>query len=234
VTIAERLLGEELVRNYWYCWWGGASLAVAATAVIPRVGMGLAAASIIMVASVVLWLVLLALGIYLARPMILKRFSFYWSLAVLVASVLVLYWTLALAATGAAGKLDLTPNPAQPTVDVTDLAVDAFVGHVVWLATLLAVFVLGGWVVTSLWVGRVAADRGRNKVAWFWIAMILPLISWVIVASMTPVRPLVAAWDQDTGPIPTLRGRTRKCPMCAEDILVEAKKCKHCGEYLSA
>jgi hypothetical protein len=25
---------------------------------------------------------------------------------------------------------------------------------------------------------------------------------------------------------------TRKCPFCAEEILAEAKKCKHCGEYV--
>jgi len=24
----------------------------------------------------------------------------------------------------------------------------------------------------------------------------------------------------------------KKCPMCGEEILAEAKKCKHCGEYL--
>jgi hypothetical protein len=27
--------------------------------------------------------------------------------------------------------------------------------------------------------------------------------------------------------------RTRKCPFCAEEILSEAKKCKHCGEFLN-
>ena len=25
---------------------------------------------------------------------------------------------------------------------------------------------------------------------------------------------------------------TRKCPYCSEQILITAKKCKHCGEYL--
>ncbi|HXY02724.1 MAG TPA: hypothetical protein VEI49_04060 [Terriglobales bacterium] len=26
---------------------------------------------------------------------------------------------------------------------------------------------------------------------------------------------------------------TRKCPFCAEEILSEAKKCKHCGEFVN-
>lgn len=25
---------------------------------------------------------------------------------------------------------------------------------------------------------------------------------------------------------------TKKCPYCSEEILADAKKCKHCGEYL--
>ncbi|MCX6170157.1 MAG: hypothetical protein NTX65_12500 [Ignavibacteriales bacterium] len=25
---------------------------------------------------------------------------------------------------------------------------------------------------------------------------------------------------------------TKKCPFCSEEILADARKCKHCGEYL--
>ncbi len=28
-------------------------------------------------------------------------------------------------------------------------------------------------------------------------------------------------------------GTTKKCPFCAESILIDAKKCKHCKEFLS-
>lgn len=28
--------------------------------------------------------------------------------------------------------------------------------------------------------------------------------------------------------------KTKTCPMCGESILMSARKCKHCGEYLDA
>ena len=29
-------------------------------------------------------------------------------------------------------------------------------------------------------------------------------------------------------------GETKQCPYCGEEILIAAKKCKHCGEWLTS
>jgi hypothetical protein len=34
--------------------------------------------------------------------------------------------------------------------------------------------------------------------------------------------------------LPEKEMRTRKCPFCAEEIAVDARKCKHCGEFVDA
>ena len=221
-------------RTYWYCWWAGVGAVGVAEITLRYVGMGVLPASLVVVGALLVWIGLIALGVYASKMTIVRRFSFYWSLALLLPALFLLYWTSAVQASTGAPWVNVNYSEllaAIPEGESTTPAVQAFLSQYLSLVAFLFLFVVGGWIVVSLWVGRVAQDKGRSKIAWFWLAMVLPLISWVIVASMARVRPAIPMSDQDTGPIPVVRA-TKKCPMCAEEVLFEARKCKHCGEFL--
>lgn len=42
----------------------------------------------------------------------------------------------------------------------------------------------------------------------------------------------IPASQQPASPLPVIPKETKQCPFCAEEILVRAIKCKHCGEFL--
>ncbi len=42
----------------------------------------------------------------------------------------------------------------------------------------------------------------------------------------------IPAPQEPASPPPPIPKQTKQCPFCAEEILVSAVKCKHCGEFL--
>lgn len=78
------------------------------------------------------------------------------------------------------------------------------------------------WALLALLVGALASSFGRNGFGWFLIALVLsPLIGGIAL--------LVAGKN---GAAQRSSGPTIKCPECREEILQEARACKHCGHRL--
>jgi hypothetical protein len=78
------------------------------------------------------------------------------------------------------------------------------------------------WLLFSIVVGIIAANRGRSGFGWFVLSMVIsPLLGVILVALIPAIgdeRPSTATHV--------------KCPDCAELVLKEARKCKHCGCHL--
>lgn len=88
----------------------------------------------------------------------------------------------------------------------------------------MAVFVF--WILLAIAVGVWASNRGRHGFGWFLIACIVsPLIAGIFLA----VTANKATGPQQTGP--SAETHTR-CPVCAEFVLPQALKCKHCNAEL--
>lgn len=77
------------------------------------------------------------------------------------------------------------------------------------------------WFLFSVVVGIAASSRGRSGFGWFVLAMLIsPLLAVILVAVMPPLASAPGEPDLDG---------LRTCPMCAELIKRDARKCKHCG-----
>ena len=84
------------------------------------------------------------------------------------------------------------------------------------------------WLAGAVVVGAVASARNRSVVGWFALALLIsPLLAIVAVALM-PAAPRPGS-TPDTAPSVTTH---RACPQCAEWVLVDALKCRHCGTEL--
>lgn len=83
------------------------------------------------------------------------------------------------------------------------------------------------WLLLAIAVGVWASNRGRHGFGWFLIACVVsPLVAGIFLA-VTANKATVP--QQPSGPSEETHTR---CPVCAEFVLPQALKCKHCGADL--
>lgn len=95
-------------------------------------------------------------------------------------------------------------------------------------------FIVLLWLFLAVMLGIWVERRGRSGFAAAILALFFsPLIIWIIHLA---IGPQVPQSNEYTGPVPGEGNpdfeATRRCPACAELILAEARKCKHCGEEI--
>ena len=91
------------------------------------------------------------------------------------------------------------------------------------------------WLVFAVVVGIGAGARGRSGFGWFLLACFFSPLLMVLLLVLLPslnqakVATPVAQASDAVGP-----STHRRCPECAEWVLKEARKCKHCGSAIAA
>lgn len=81
------------------------------------------------------------------------------------------------------------------------------------------------WVVLSVAVGVWAKNKDQGGIGWFLLSMLIsPLLGGIFLALSKNLRAEALLPNASTHV---------KCPACAELVLREATKCKHCGETLT-
>jgi len=81
------------------------------------------------------------------------------------------------------------------------------------------------WLLFSIAVGVLAFNRGRSGFGWFVLSMFISPLLGVVFC-------LVSRNLSGEAAKPSLATHV-KCPACAELVLPEATKCKHCGSALT-
>jgi predicted amidophosphoribosyltransferase len=71
-------------------------------------------------------------------------------------------------------------------------------------------------IVTGVAGALIAERKGRNTALWGALCFLFPILVLLVLVLPSTVS----------------RGRTKKCPYCAEIIKEEAQVCKHCGREL--
>lgn len=106
----------------------------------------------------------------------------------------------------------------------------------------------------AIGAGAIANSKGRSAIGYFLLGLFLPIVGILVAIGMTPLTSTPATMAPSGKDLVLCRSCRRphradaikcpncgvgqpqphegekKCPACAEWILAEARKCKHCGE----
>lgn len=105
---------------------------------------------------------------------------------------------------------------------------------------------LVAWFLCGIGAAVVASNRGAGGCLWFGLGVLLGPIGFALAfttgtrcekcgSNISSKAEICSNCGHEMiAPIVrSVRAATRACPFCAETILAAAKKCKHCGEFLS-
>jgi len=81
------------------------------------------------------------------------------------------------------------------------------------------------WAICGIISAIIASNKGRSGAGWFFIGVLFGPLG--IVAAL-----VVSADHKAVKQQKVTEGTHRKCPMCAELVLAEAKICKYCKSEL--
>lgn len=86
------------------------------------------------------------------------------------------------------------------------------------------------WLVCGVITGIVASAKGRTGFGWFLLGCLLGIFGVIFIALMPSLKPQpvqqVHLMQQQAASPPSQRVKT--CPDCAEEVLADARICKHC------
>lgn len=86
------------------------------------------------------------------------------------------------------------------------------------------------WVVCGALSMAVASDKGRSGCGWGILGFLFGPLGLLAAAMMSPNAQAKQAQTERVG---LESGALVKCPMCAETIKREARKCRFCGTEIS-